>query len=290
VLARRAAQLEAKVSHLEAQEARAAEAERAIAGERERTYAELLAAKSVEAMRNEAHAREVKGLQVRGGWGTGNTGHTGEGALEAGAVAGNCHTHASIGTAGSATELFDKLALLSSLAPTPAPLNLYPLTLARIASRGCTQSCCVRKRRHRARKSGAWTASRVCCATAAQHAQRQTCCADSWRRHAPRVRPLRTRPKRSASSLQLQRLSCGCCSSRRHSGLRWVWAFGLRRLILCLLEPAHVSPVSFPGFTLQRTIARGSTSGHLSALHPSSGTGICRCARGAAAGGLCARG
>lgn len=68
-LARTAAQLEVQVAHLHAQEARAAEAERAANAERERTYAELVAAKSVDAIRQEAHTREVSDMQVRSlGW------------------------------------------------------------------------------------------------------------------------------------------------------------------------------------------------------------------------------
>lgn len=65
-MARRAAQMEVQLAHMQAQEARAAEAERAASAERERAVAELLAMKSVEAMRQEAHAKEVAGMQVRG--------------------------------------------------------------------------------------------------------------------------------------------------------------------------------------------------------------------------------
>jgi len=64
-VARRAAQVEVQLSHLQAQEARAAEAERAASAERERVMAELLAAKSVDAMRQDAHAREVAEMQAR---------------------------------------------------------------------------------------------------------------------------------------------------------------------------------------------------------------------------------
>ena len=64
VLTMRPRQLEVQVVHLQAQEARAVESERAAAAERERTYADLLAARSMESMRQEAHAREVANLQV----------------------------------------------------------------------------------------------------------------------------------------------------------------------------------------------------------------------------------
>jgi hypothetical protein len=74
-MARRTAQMEVQLAHMAAQEARAAEAERAAAAERERMHAELLAAKSVDAMRQDAHAREVADMQARHagrqGWGAG---------------------------------------------------------------------------------------------------------------------------------------------------------------------------------------------------------------------------
>lgn len=68
--ARRVAQLEVKLAHVEAQEARATEAERAATAERERLQSELIAAKGGESERQEAHAREVASMNVR--WGSGN--------------------------------------------------------------------------------------------------------------------------------------------------------------------------------------------------------------------------
>ena len=65
--ARRAAQADAQLAHLQAQDARNLEAERAAAGEREATLAELLKLRSVDAMRQGAHAREVKALTVSNG-------------------------------------------------------------------------------------------------------------------------------------------------------------------------------------------------------------------------------
>jgi chromosome segregation ATPase len=57
--------MEVQLAHMTQREARAAEAERAAAAERERVMAELLAVKGVDVMRQEAHAREVADMQAR---------------------------------------------------------------------------------------------------------------------------------------------------------------------------------------------------------------------------------
>jgi hypothetical protein len=61
---RRVALLEAQLAHLQVQATRAADAERATAAERETTLGELLAARTIDTMRQEAHRREVATLQV----------------------------------------------------------------------------------------------------------------------------------------------------------------------------------------------------------------------------------